>query len=150
MRGLVAASRVPPLRGTVAPMDHAGRAARSLLGKSWRRCEQRVVAAEAGATSWHEVRKAAKSTRYAAELFEPVLGRATRPFARATEAIQERLGEMQDLVVACEWLGRHVDDPQVGVVARQLCDEFDGTSEDPPADWNRVWKRACHAASRVL
>ena len=150
MRGLEAAARLAPLRGTIGPMDRAEHTARALLRKAWRRCEQRAHAAEAGTTSWHEVRKAAKSVRYAAELFEPVLGRPTRSFARAIEAIQEQLGERQDLVVACEWLGHRVDDPQVGVVARQLCADFDGSSDDLPERWDQVWKHARQAASRVF
>jgi CHAD domain-containing protein len=150
MRRLEAAARLAPLRGTVAPMDHAEPTARALLRKSWRRCEQRALGAQAGETSWHEVRKAAKSTRYAAELFEPVLGRPAGSFARATEAIQERLGEIQDLVVACEWLRRHVDDPQVGVVAKQLCADFAESPDDLPAHWNQVWKQARRAGSRVF
>ena len=147
---LEAAALMPPLRGTTAPMDGAAKIARSLLRKSFARCERRVAAAQDGTTSWHEVRKAFKSTRYAAELFEPVLGRASHTFAGATEDIQEQLGDVQDLVVACEWLRRHTDHPQMGAVARQLCDKLDDPVVGEPAQWNRLWKRARRAASRVV
>lgn len=48
----------------------------------------------------HEMRKAGKRLRYAAELAEPALGKPARQLVRAVKAVQELLGEHQDSVVA--------------------------------------------------
>src|ERR1019366_6655125 len=52
----------------------------------------------------HEVRKAAKGMRYAAETFEPVLGKPVRRIAQRFVAIHELLGSGQDAVVARDLL----------------------------------------------
>src|SRR5262249_60873575 len=44
----------------------------------------------------HEVRKAAKRARYAAEAARPVLGKDARRLARRMEDVQDLLGEVQD------------------------------------------------------
>ena len=68
----------------------------------WRR--PTVTSPERGASDadarLHEVRKAAKRARYAAEAAEPVLGPRARRMARRAEALQELLGEHQDSVTA--------------------------------------------------
>lgn len=48
----------------------------------------------------HEMRKAAKRLRYAAESSQPVFGSRAEHLAQAAEALQEALGEHQDSVVA--------------------------------------------------
>src|SRR3712207_9218803 len=48
---------------------------------------------------WHDARKAAKQSRYAAESVEPVFGKDATAFATAMEAVQEALGEHQDSVL---------------------------------------------------
>lgn len=48
----------------------------------------------------HEVRKAAKRARYAAEALEPVVGRRARRVAHRMERIQDVLGEQHDAVTA--------------------------------------------------
>jgi CHAD domain-containing protein len=48
----------------------------------------------------HEVRKAAKRSRYAAEAARPVLGSKSKKLARRMEALQELLGEVQDSVTS--------------------------------------------------
>jgi CHAD domain-containing protein len=52
----------------------------------------------------HEVRIATKRVRYAAEATVPAVGRSARPFARAAAGLQEVLGELNDAVVAQQWL----------------------------------------------
>ena len=47
----------------------------------------------------HEIRKAAKRVRYAAELADPALGKSARTLAAAAEDLQEVLGDHQDSVV---------------------------------------------------
>ncbi len=49
---------------------------------------------------YHEIRKAAKRIRYAAESVEPAFGAAATAMAEAAEDLQEVLGEHQDSVVA--------------------------------------------------
>ena len=52
----------------------------------------------------HELRKRAKRARYAAELIDPLLhGEASRFTARLAD-LQDTLGELQDCVVADQWL----------------------------------------------
>ncbi|MGY1810103.1 CHAD domain-containing protein [Blastococcus sp. SYSU D00669] len=48
---------------------------------------------------WHDARKAAKQSRYAAESVAPVFGSDATAFAAAMEAVQEALGEHQDSVL---------------------------------------------------
>lgn len=52
------------------------------------------------AHSLHQVRKAAKRLRYAAESAQPVLGDRATDLAGRAEALQELLGEHQDTVIA--------------------------------------------------
>jgi CHAD domain-containing protein len=48
----------------------------------------------------HEARKAAKRTRYAAEVAAPVLGKRARTFVRRITKVQSLLGDQQDTVIA--------------------------------------------------
>ena len=52
----------------------------------------------------HEVRKAAKRLRYAAESAVPALGADAKELVAAAEQVQEVLGEYQDSVVARQLL----------------------------------------------
>lgn len=56
-------------------------------------------------TRWHEVRKAAKTARYGAELLVPVLGTQAETCRARWEAVTEALGTMQDAVVAQRVIG---------------------------------------------
>jgi CHAD domain-containing protein len=86
----------------------------SLVRKSYRRVERAAVAVdESDAASGdsvghdhplHEVRKAAKRARYAAESVRPVVGKPAKRLAKALEAVQETLGDHQDSVVERVWL----------------------------------------------
>jgi CHAD domain-containing protein len=58
----------------------------------------------ADGTGFHEVRKAAKTLRYASESAAPVLGEDTVLFAAAMEEIHEVLGERQDALTSGAWL----------------------------------------------
>jgi CHAD domain-containing protein len=149
IRAVDAAARLPPLRGSVAPAAKARKKVRALLRESWRRLERRAQQAERDEIGFHEVRKAAKSTRYAAELFEPVIGDDADALARATEDIQTELGEQQDSVVACEWLRRHADHVQIGGTADELCASLDRGPVRRPDRWRRMWKKARRAAEFV-
>lgn len=81
-----------------------------LLSHDWRRLRNAVRMVEAAVEpverqqNLHEVRKAAKRLRYAAESAEPVLGARAGQLAARAEQVQELLGEHQDSVVARELL----------------------------------------------
>jgi CHAD domain-containing protein len=70
----------------------------------FKRLRKRVAATEAAAdpeeraTRLHDVRKAAKRTRYAAEALAPVYGTDAERFAAAAERVQEVLGDHHDAV----------------------------------------------------
>jgi CHAD domain-containing protein len=101
---LRAVSAAPPTRPKAKRTLHS--AAPWLLRRDLERVARRFEAAqalEAGTQrerALHEVRKAAKGMRYAAEAFEPFLGRAATRIAKRFEAIHELLGAGQDAVVA--------------------------------------------------
>jgi CHAD domain-containing protein len=77
-----------------------------LIGKAVRRTRKAYRAAQAqppGADRdehLHEMRKAAKRLRYAAEVAQPALGRPAKQLVSDVKAVQELLGEHQDSVVA--------------------------------------------------
>jgi CHAD domain-containing protein len=92
-----------------------------LLQRSWRELRNAARAARKDPTieNLHTVRIRAKRMRYANEAAIPVLGSAARQTARASEALQERLGEWHDASAARSWLEhaarRHPDLAPVAV-----------------------------------
>jgi CHAD domain-containing protein len=93
------------------PLTRRGRrrAARELpqaIGKSLRRTTARRSHADAATdtdrdAALHEVRKAAKRTRYVLEVAEPALGKKARKLRKRIKDVQSLLGEHHDTVVAC-------------------------------------------------
>lgn len=83
----------------------AGEVLPSLVGKEWKRLRRRArrVAAADGQggrdEALHEVRKAAKRLRYAAEVAGPVGGASAEAMAKAAKRLQSVLGDRQDGVV---------------------------------------------------
>ena len=77
---------------------------RGIVSREYKRLRKRVAAAEAPAdpeeraTRLHDVRKAAKRTRYAAEALAPVFRADADRFAAAAERVQEVLGDHHDAV----------------------------------------------------
>ena len=74
-----------------------------LVRRDWKRLRRRVEAldrAEERDRAFHEVRKAAKRLRYAAESLEPVWGRDAKRLRKATKRITVLLGERQDTVMS--------------------------------------------------
>ncbi|WP_116248029.1 CYTH and CHAD domain-containing protein [Nocardiopsis sp. FIRDI 009] len=70
----------------------------------------RAVAAEDAdtrLTAWHDVRKAAKRTRYAATLAAPVLGKRAKRVRTWASRLQDVLGEHQDGVALRTYLDEH-------------------------------------------
>ncbi|MFT4110652.1 CHAD domain-containing protein [Propionicimonas sp.] len=70
-----------------------------------RRLAAHAAARPGDLTRWHEVRKAAKTARYGAELLVPVLGERAERARALWEAVTEALGEMQDAVVSQRVIG---------------------------------------------
>ncbi|MEW2609239.1 CYTH and CHAD domain-containing protein [Streptomyces sp. NPDC047880] len=94
----------PPL------LKAAGKAPRNPVAKAVRkdfrkvsRLVERAAELEPGTdrdVALHEARKKAKRTRYAAEAAEPVLGKPAKTMVKSMKALQNRLGEHQDSVMA--------------------------------------------------
>ena len=82
------------------------------MRNDWKRMRTRVAAAEAAPSPeecdvrLHDVRKAAKRARYAAEALTPLYGADARKFAKAAKSIQTVLGDHQDSVVTEQVLRR--------------------------------------------
>ncbi len=94
----------PPLsrrarKGAKDELPKLVRSAGRRVRRAHRSFEDRSGATESDALL-HEVRKAAKRARYAAESAELVLGKRGRRMAGRMEAVQELLGEHQDSVAA--------------------------------------------------
>ena len=83
----------------------AGKVIHSLLERNQRRLHRAARRADRAGDrqqrdlELHEVRKAAKRLRYAAETARPALGRPMKKLARRAKALQDVLGEHQDGVV---------------------------------------------------
>lgn len=102
--------RRPPF--TKAAQLRAKRRLPGLVARAAARVDRASAAADAATTveqrelQLHEVRKAAKRARYAAESVTPVFGKPAKRLARRMERLQEVLGEHQDSVVARDALRR--------------------------------------------
>jgi CHAD domain-containing protein len=89
-----------------------GEAARLRLRKDWRRMRRQAEAADdlaPGAdpeVALHEVRKAAKRARYAAETLAPALGGEARRMAEVAEQVQDALGTHRDTLLTRSLLHR--------------------------------------------
>lgn len=77
-----------------------------LLKHARSRVRRRLREADGDPRALHSARKAAKRWRYAAELLAPVESKTVKHFDAAT-AVHVLLGELQDAVVATEFLHEH-------------------------------------------
>lgn len=88
---------------------------RKRVAHAWKRLARRVRAVEdtngedERADAMHEVRKAAKRVRYAAEPLAPQYGKAAKRFVEVTKRVQSVLGDHQDSVVTQEELRKLAD-----------------------------------------
>lgn len=86
------------------------------LDRAWRRVQRRaalVSSSEDPDRALHEVRKAAKRLRYAAD----VAGAERASVAKAAKRLQTTLGEVGDSAVAQQWWLRLGHDPEAGSAA---------------------------------
>ena len=94
----------PPL--TEASQSPAEEVVPRLLKRDLKRLRKRQRGFESAETgeerdlTLHEIRKAAKRLRYAAETARPVFGKRAKRLAARAEAVQELLGEHQDSVMS--------------------------------------------------
>jgi len=90
---------------TARAYEHAGDVLAQRVRHDWKRLRDQVAAAEAASGSaqyeerLHEVRKAAKRVRYAAEVMTPIGGGSAKRFVKAMKRLQSVLGDHQDSVV---------------------------------------------------
>ncbi|CAM3811220.1 CYTH and CHAD domain-containing protein [Nocardiopsis rhodophaea] len=105
------------LRGDPPLTEKALREAPAILRSDVKRACRRMDAAheraitapdaESRVTAWHDVRKAAKRTRYAATLAQPVLGTPARRIRAWATELQEILGDHQDGVALRTYLNEN-------------------------------------------
>ncbi len=137
----------------------AGRASQSapdvlapMVREVWRglRSAVRDAGRNPASSELHEIRKAAKRTRYAAELAARAIGAPAESFARGMAQVQEVLGEHQDAVVAEEWLVQVSVGTPPGVVevARQLIEVERTIEADCRDQWRDVWEAAARPKRR--
>lgn len=97
-------------------------------------------------TRLHDVRKAAKTARYAAEAVQPAVGSRARQAARAAKQIHHTLGEHQDAVVAGTMLLQLADlareQSRDGFTLGVLRARTDQEAEEHATSYRRQWKRA--------
>jgi CHAD domain-containing protein len=153
--------RLDSWRSTPPWGDEQGRPAKRRLGRAldrqWKRMERRAVKAAADDAEdrprlLHDVRKAARRTRYAAEMLAPLLGSDARKDAKAAKRIQRVLGRHHDTVVAGERLLSLSDTAQVagldtftfGVLSVRL--ESETTLHERA--FERVWHKELKARRR--
>ena len=146
LEALVAASHEPPVtKGS--SRRRARPKFRKLIRKSWRRTARAVseLDRQPSDPSLHEVRKRAKRARYAAELGRGLFGKRARRLAKRLETVQDALGELQDAVVAEEYLwsltARGLSAP-AAFVAGAIASEERGARASVRSRWRADWRSA--------
>lgn len=127
----------------------------------WKRLAGRVdaldgMSGEEYVTGLHEVRKAAKRARYAAEPLVPVAGKDAKRFVKAMKGLQSSLGRHQDSVVVEEQLRLLADRAAAaGVNAFTLGRlqppvEADAAEQQArfPSDWRRASRKRLRTWTR--
>ncbi|MEZ5234428.1 MAG: CYTH and CHAD domain-containing protein [Acidimicrobiales bacterium] len=137
----------PPLRPEVDPELAASKVGRRGLAHAVGRVRKRIerLPADAGLEPLHEIRKAAKRARYAAELTSVLSRGRTDDAADRLADLQDQLGAMQDAVTAHQWLvGQRWPDAdwQVAFTAGRLAQSFAADMAVAPTGWRRTWHRA--------
>ena len=144
LEALVAAIERPPV-----PDDADGPARKALpaiVRGPWKHLQKAVesLAAHPEDEALHEIRIRAKRTRYAAEAAAPVLGKQAARFAKAVAGVQSVLGELQDAVVAEEWLRRTASKAPSAqaLVAGELIAAQREAMAAARRDWPAAWDEA--------
>lgn len=116
-----------------------------LMARPWKRLAKRADLAEREGTdaALHRARIAAKQVRYAAELFQPVVGKGARGVADGAESVQDALGEHQDAVTTIAWLAQHTGragSPDAAFAAGRLAQLEAAARADARAAWPVAWR----------
>lgn len=143
---LRAAAASPALRSSGKAVRPAGEALPAVVGRAWRRLEKEVasLAQAPSDAELHRVRISAKRCRYAAEACAATLGKPTARLARACKELQTVLGELNDAVVAGQWLhtwAEQAPTPAGAAAARELAAAERAAAQDARARWWKAWKR---------
>ena len=97
----------------------------------------------------HDVRKAAKRTRYAAETLQPILGKDASRLAATCSIIQDALGAHHDAVVAAARLLDLADSARANgrdtFTYGVLYTHIEREAEAHERDYHRAWKKAAKA-----
>jgi len=132
--------------------DRAGDVLAGVVHKEWRKAKR--VHAALGAhpedAALHELRIRAKRARYASEASAAVLGKPASRFAKALAGLQGALGDLQDAVVAEEWLTRTAKVSAAGVAftCGLLVAHERAAQEDARQAWLPAWDDVVAARKR--
>jgi CHAD domain-containing protein len=124
----------------------AAEAVPPLLRRPWRSLARSVkkVSAAAADEELHAIRIRTKRVRYAAEAVAPVVGKPARSFAAAAAQLQDVLGDLNDAVVAEEWLrarARASRSSAVAFAAGELAGLERAAALELRPRWRKAWKR---------
>ena len=116
------------------------------LRKEHRRAQRHVrrLAKQPSDRDLHEVRKAVKRARYAAELGDAVGAKGTRKYIKRAKDIQDVLGDHQDAIVAANVLAeldREVTRPVAHMAAEALIDRQLARRAEARAAFPKAWAR---------
>lgn len=124
----------------------------ALVRRPWRHLQQAVesLGDDPPDEALHEVRIRSKRLRYASEAVTGVIGKPARQLAAAAAGLQGVLGDMQDAVVAEEWLRRQAGSspPSQALVAGQLVMLQRQEQAACRTAWSRPWKVASDKSLR--
>jgi CHAD domain-containing protein len=146
VRELIAAAEAPPLAESLDGDQRASPKVRKLVRKSWRRVSRAVkrLQSDPNDPALHEIRKAAKRARYAAELATATLEVDAGQLAKRLADVQDVLGDLQDAVVADERLAALVREDRItggpAFAAGKLACTMGQARSSARSRWPDVWK----------
>jgi CHAD domain-containing protein len=130
-----------------------------LVDRTWRRTHRLVRAVDHATdarhreTLLHDVRKAAKRARYAANALAVPYGRPARAFASRMKAVQDALGDYQDTVVIRQEILQLAADAERAGEATFTYGRLHSGQEQrgalSEAEFARCWQRASRPALRA-
>jgi CHAD domain-containing protein len=141
---LLEASHTPPVRDAVAS-DTASRVAVRAARKQWRRMQRAIssLGRQPDDPALHRARRRAKAARYAVESLAVVDRGWPEATAARAEALQDRLGEYQDRVVARAWLRDLARDrPDLAFVAGEIAGHLAVDQDAVRPHARRAWRAA--------
>lgn len=143
---LVAACAGVPFAPTVDPDRPARKVLPGLVARPWKRLAKAVAALDEqpADAALHEVRKRAKQARYASEAAAPAIGKPAAKLAKRIAGLQGVLGDLQDAVLAAEWLREHgpAAAGEDAFAAGRLCALQEELRDECRSAWPSVWKAA--------